>query len=136
MLIALALADEEQVPLLGLFLRDGRAGQCPGSGTSIRMSPHESHQRPPRDSVELPRADSPPARWHQLGVDQLAHELGRELGVLMGVADVDRLAVHDRQLVAELVADVALIADLSSWPGRSRGNTSLVSSPTTPSLRS
>ena len=33
-LIALALADEQQVPLLGRFLREGRAGRCQDQETS------------------------------------------------------------------------------------------------------
>ena len=51
-----------------------------------------------------------------LRVDQLAHELGRQPGILIGVLDADRLAVDDGQLVAELVADVALVADLAHRP--------------------
>ena len=54
--------------------------------------------------------------------DNVPHELGRQLGLLVGVFDVDGLAVHDGQLMAELVADVAVVADLAAWRGRSRGS--------------
>ena len=45
-------------------------------------------------------------------IDQVAHELGCQLGVLMGVFDVHGLAVDFGQLVTELVAEVARVADL------------------------
>ena len=47
---------------------------------------------------------------------RFAHELGRQPGVLVGVLDADRLAVDDGQLVAQLVADVAVVADLVHRP--------------------
>ena len=45
-------------------------------------------------------------------LDQAAHELGGQLGVLLGELDADRLAVHDGQGMAQLVAHVSVVADL------------------------
>src|SRR5262245_25702650 len=43
--------------------------------------------------------------------DQVPHELSRHLGLLMGVADINRLAIHYGQIVTQLVAHVALISN-------------------------
>src|SRR3954468_21528720 len=54
-----------------------------------------------------PSRRSSPARGADLRVDQGAHELRGEAGLLVGVLDADRPAVDDGQLVAQLVAEVA-----------------------------
>jgi hypothetical protein len=43
--------------------------------------------------------------------NELAHELGGELRVHIGKLDSYCLAIHNRQLVAQLVADIALITN-------------------------
>ncbi len=43
---------------------------------------------------------------------QAAHGLGRQLSVLLREFDSDRFAVHNGQLVTQLVSDVALVANL------------------------
>src|SRR5579884_3614407 len=46
-----------------------------------------------------------------LRLHQITHELGRQLGILMSVADVYRLAINDRQGVAQFVAQITLVTD-------------------------
>src|SRR4051812_31845902 len=60
---------------------------------------------------------SPPDRRADLRVDDRPHELGGEAGLLVGVLDPDRPAVDHGELVAELVADEAAVADLAHGPG-------------------
>src|SRR6185295_10612360 len=49
-------------------------------------------------------------------LDDFAHELGRELGVFVREFDSDGFAVYDGQLMAKLVAGVAVIVDLPHGP--------------------
>src|SRR5207247_3064531 len=49
-------------------------------------------------------------------LDDLAHEFGRELGVLVRELDSHCFAIHHGQLMAKLVADVTAIADLMHRP--------------------
>src|SRR5437870_88656 len=48
--------------------------------------------------------------------DDLAHEFGRELGVLVRELDSDCFAIHHGQLMAKLVADVTAVANLMHRP--------------------
>src|SRR5260370_40364233 len=50
-------------------------------------------------------------RWDGLRLHQVTHEFGRQLGLLMGVADIYRLPIDDGQGVTQFVADVTLVTD-------------------------
>ena len=62
----------------------------------------------------IPTWFSPGRAGHEgFRLDHLAQEFGRHPGILVGEFDVHRLTIHDRQLVAEFVAEVAIITDVA-----------------------
>src|SRR6185369_1748822 len=75
-----------------------------------------SAQRPASNRAGQLRAGSLDGPVRVFGVNDFPHELRGELRVLVRELNPQRLAVHHGQLVAQLVAGVAAVADLVHGP--------------------